>query len=152
MDPANAPRYTSRSGIDTGVMDLPLIRAPSASAISASPSIPPLEPDISEAAFTDIAGEIAGAAQLGMTVANLHRREREREALHAVSALELTGRAELKDVLDTITQHARDLLGAERAVACLSDPRATVTRIGFGTGGERLAMADDGSMCRVAHE
>ena len=152
MDPAvDAPRYTSRSGIDTGVMDLPLIRGTQRIGHIRLAFHPPVEPDISDAAFTDIAGEIAGAAQLGMTVANLHRREREREALHAV-ALQLTGRAELKDVLDTITQHARDLLGAERAVACLSDPRATVTRIGFGAGGERLAMADDGSMCRVAHE
>ena len=32
------------------------------------------------------------------------------------------------------------------------DPRATGPRIGIGAGGERLAMADDGSMCRVAHE
>ena len=152
MDPAvDAPRYTSRSGIDTGVLDLPLIRGTQRIGHLRLAFHPPVEPDISEAALTDIAGEIAGAAQLGMTVANLHRREREREALHAV-ALQLTGRAELKDVLDTITQHARDLLGAERAVACLSDPRATVTRIGFGAGGERLAMADDGTVCRVAHE
>ena len=152
MDPAlNAPRYTSRSGIDTGVLDLPLIRGTQRIGHIRLAFHPPVDPDISEAAFTDIAGEIAGAAQLGMTVANLHRREREREALHAV-ALQLTGRAELKEVLDTITQHARDLLGAERAVACLSDPRAAVTRIGIGAGGERLAMADDGTVCRVAHE
>jgi len=53
-------------------------------------------------------------------------------------------------MLDTITQHARDLLGAERAVACLSDRRDAAPR----TGGirERLAMADDGSVCLVAHE
>ena len=152
MDPAvDAPRYTSRAGIDTGILDLPLIRGTQRIGHIRLAFHPPVEPDISEAAFSDIAGEIAGAAQLGMTVANLHRREREREALHAV-ALQLTGRAELKDVLDTITQHARDLLGAERAVACLSDPRAAVTRIGFGAGGERLAMADDGTVCRVAHE
>jgi signal transduction histidine kinase len=63
-------------------------------------------------------------------------------------ALQLTGRGELREVLDTITQHARDLLGAERAVACLSDPRDAVLRAGR----DRLAMADDGSVCRVAHE
>jgi signal transduction histidine kinase len=152
MDPAvDAPRYTNRSGIDTGVLDLPLIRGAQRIGHIRLTFHPAVEPDISDAAFVDIAGEIAGAAQLGMTVADLHRREREREALHAV-ALQLTGRVELKDVLDTITQHARDLLGAERAVACLSDPRAAMTRIGIGAGGERLAMADDGSMCRVAHE
>jgi nitrate/nitrite-specific signal transduction histidine kinase len=82
-------------------------------------------------------------------VADLHRREREREALYAV-ALQLTGRADVRDVLDAITQHARDLLGAERAVVCLSDRRDVGARsIG---GRERLAMADDGSICLVAHE
>ena len=69
--------------------------APSASATSASPSTRRWSPTSREAALADIAGEIAGAAQLGMTVANLHRREREREALYAV-ALQLTGRADLR--------------------------------------------------------
>ncbi|HYO44835.1 MAG TPA: hypothetical protein VES19_16680, partial [Candidatus Limnocylindrales bacterium] len=149
-DPAvDAPRYTRRAGIDTGVLDLPLIRGTNRIGHLRLAFHPPVEPDISDEALADIAGEIAGAAQLGVTVADLHRREREREALYAV-ALQLTGRADLRDVLDTITQHARDLLGAERAVACLSDTRELGMRIAAGR--ERLAMADDGSVCRVAHE
>jgi signal transduction histidine kinase len=149
-DPAiDAPRYTRRTGIDTGILDLPLVRGGIRIGLLRLVFHPPVEPDISEAALADIAGEIAGAAQLGMTVADLHRREREREALYAV-ALQLTGRADLRDVLDSVTQHARDLLGAERAVACLSDPRELGLRITAGR--ERLAMADDGTVCRIAHE
>jgi two-component system nitrate/nitrite sensor histidine kinase NarX len=144
-----APRYERRTGIDTGILDLPLVRGAQRIGNLRLAFHPPVEPDISEAALLDIAGEIAGAAQLGVTVADLHRREREREALYAV-ALQLTGRGDLRDVLDTITQHARDLLGAERAVACLSDPRELGLRAAAGR--DRLAMADDGSSCRVAHE
>ncbi|MEI7743788.1 MAG: GAF domain-containing sensor histidine kinase [Chloroflexota bacterium] len=149
----DGPRYTRRSGIDTGVLDLPLIRGASRIGHLRLTFHPPVEPDISDAALGDIAGEIAGAAQLGLTVADLHRREQEREALYAV-ALQLTGRAELRDVLDTITQHARDLLGAERAVACLSDRREGIKDgvIKSTAGRDRLAMADDGSICLVAHE
>ena len=152
-EPADAaldgPRYERRTGIDTGVLDLPLVRGTQRIGHLRLAFHPPVEPDISDAALADIAGEIAGAAQLGLTVADLHRREREREALYAV-ALQLTGRNDLRDVLDTITQHARDLLGAERAVACLADPRDGVVRTGAGR--DRLAMADDGTVCRVAHE
>ena len=93
VDPAvDAPRYTRRTGVDTGVLDLPLIRGSQRIGHLRLAFHPPVEPDISDAALADIAGEIAGAAQLGLTVADLHRREREREALYAV-ALQLTGRA-----------------------------------------------------------
>ncbi len=150
LDPAvDAPRYTRQTGIDTGILDLPLIRGANRIGHLRLLFHPPVEPDISDAALTDIAGEIAGAAQLGVTVADLHRREREREALYSV-ALRLTGRPDLREVLDTITQHARDLLGAERAVACLSDPRKAGLRTAAGR--DRLAMSDNGSVCRVAHE
>jgi two-component system nitrate/nitrite sensor histidine kinase NarX len=150
LDPAvDAPHYSVRSGVDTGVLDLPLIRGTDRIGHLRLTFHPPVEPDVSDAALADIAGEIAGAAQLGMTVADLHRREREREALYAV-AIQLTSRNELRDTLDTITAHARDLLGAERAVVCLSDVRDTTSRTAVSR--ERLAMADDGSTCLVAHE
>jgi signal transduction histidine kinase len=148
-DPAlDAPRYTRRPGVDTGILDLALIRGSERLGHVRLAFHPPVEPDISDAAFVDIAGEIAGAAQLGRTLADLNRREREREALYEV-ALQLTGRGNLGDVLDTITGHARDLLGAERAVACLSDPREAEGKAS--TVRDRLAMADDGSVCHVAH-
>ena len=146
------PRATRvRSGVDTGVLDLPLIRGAERIGHLRLAFHPPVEPDVSDAALADIAGEIAGAAQLGMTVADLHRREREREALYAV-ALQLTGRNDLRDVLDTITTHARELLGAERAVVCLSDAARHDASRTARSAGERLAMADDGSVCLVAHE
>ena len=121
-DPAvDGPRYTRRGGIDTGVLDLALARGGERLGHLRLAFHPPVEPDVSEAALIDIAGEIAGAARLGLTLADLHRREREREALYGV-ALQLTGRGDLRDVLDTITGHARELLGADRAVACLVRP------------------------------
>ena len=146
----HAPRYSRRTGIDTGVLDLPLIRGATRIGHLRLVFHPPVEPDISDAALADIAGEIAGAAQLGVTVADLNRREQEREALYAV-ALQLTGRADLSDMLESIAQHARELLGAERAVACLSDRRDT-TSSKPGAVRERLVMADDGSVCLLAHE
>ena len=150
LDPAlSSPHYQVRSGVDTGVLDLPLIRGTDRIGHIRLTFHPPVQPDVSDAALADIAGEIAGAAQLGITVADLHRREREREALYSV-ALQLTGRNDLRDVLDTITMHARDLLGAERAVVCLSDVRDMTSRTA--TSRERMAMADDGSICLVAHE
>ncbi len=158
-DPAiDTPRYSVRSGVDTGILDLPLIRGSERIGHLRLTFHPPVEPDISDAAFADIAGEIAGAAQLGLTVVDLHRRERERAALYAV-ALQLTGRGELRDVLDTITTHARDLLGAERAIVCLADVRDTGPHAaGAGETGpraagarDRMAMADDGTVCLIAH-
>ncbi len=147
-DPAfDGPHYSRRTGVDTGILDLPLIRGTDRIGHLRLVFHPPVEPDISPAALADIAGEIAGAAQLGMTVADLHRRERERAALYEV-ALQLTGRADLRDVLDRITGHARELLGAERAVACLAD-RSEASSKGSR---DRLAVADDGSVCRVAHQ
>ncbi len=149
-DPAVAtPTYSRREDIDTGVLDIPLIRGAERIGHLRLAFHPPVEPDISEAAFADIGGEVAGAAQLGLTVADLHRRERERAALYAV-ALQLTGRNDLRDVLDTITMHARDLLEVERAVVCLADPRDAATRAGGGR--DRMAMTDDGGTCLIAHE
>jgi signal transduction histidine kinase len=150
LDPAvDGPRYFVQSGVDTGVLDLPLVHGSERIGYLRLAFHPPVQPDVSDAALADIAGEIAGAVQLGITVADLHRREREREALYAV-ALQLTGRNDLRDVLDTITAHARELLGAERAVVCLSDTRDMTARTAVSR--ERLAMADDGSTCFVAHE
>lgn len=143
----DAPRYTRRAGVDTGILDLPLIRGAGRIGHLRLAFYPPVEPDISTAAFADIGGEIAGAAQLGLTVADLNRRERESAALYEV-ALQLTGRADLRDVLDTITRHARELLGAERAVACLAEAPEGLSK----GSRDRMAMADDGSVCLIAHQ
>ena len=143
----DGPRYAPRGEVDTGILDLPLIRGAERIGHLRLVFHPPVRPDVSDAALADIAGEIAGAAQLGLTVANLHRREQERAALYEV-ALQLTGRVDLPDVLDTITRYARELLGAERAIACLAD---TAEAAGRGAARERLAMADDGTVCLIGH-
>lgn len=149
-DPAvDGPRYANRPDVDTGVLEIPLIRGVERIGHLRLAFHPPFQPEISDAAFSDIAGEIAGAAQLGLTVADLHRRERERAVLYAV-ALQLTGRNDLRDVLDTITTHARDLLSAERAIVCLADGREAGGRANAAY--DRLAIADDGATCLVAHE
>ena len=149
-DPAvDQPHYSHRDAVDTGILDLPLIRGAERIGHLRLAFHPPVAPEVSQAAFADIAGEIAGAARLGLTVADLHRRERERAALFAV-ALQLTGRNDLRDVLDTITSHARELLGAERAIVCLADPRTA--SLGGGAAHDRVAMADDGSTCLIAHQ
>ncbi len=155
MDPAvDAPHYTRRTGVDTGILDLPLIRGANRIGHLRLAFHPPVAPDVSDAALADIAGEIAGAVQLGITVADLQRRELEREAVYAV-ALQLTSRKDLRDTLDTISSHARDLLGADRAVACLSSARlsplgSTAPRPADIR--DRLALTDDGSVCLLAHE
>ena len=155
LDPAvDAPRYIRRTGVDTGILDLPLIRGTDRIGHLRLAFHPPVEPDVSDAALADIAGEIAGAVQLGITVADLHRRELEREALYAV-ALQLTSRNDLRDTLDTITSHAQDLLGADRAVACLANARpnplgSTAPRPADRR--ERLALVDDGNVCFLFRE
>ncbi len=147
-DPAQTePVYSRRQAVDTGILDLPLIRGVERIGHLRLTFHPPEEPDISQAAFADISGEIAGAAQLGLTVADLHRREKERAALYAV-ALQLTGRNDLRDVLATITMHARELLGAERAVACLSEARP-LQRPGHDVHGDPRAQAHDGPVATI---
>ncbi len=139
--------YATRGGLDTGILDLALARGGERLGHLRLVFHPPVEPDISDAALLDIAGEIAGAAQLSLTVTDLHRREREREALYEV-ALQLTRRAELPEMLDTITGHARELLAAERAVVCLSSrdqgARSNLTS-------EPRSQGDGAVLCEVTH-
>jgi two-component system nitrate/nitrite sensor histidine kinase NarX len=141
-----APAFTRRGQLDTGLLDLPLIRGADRIGHLRVVIHPAVDPDISPAALADITGEIAGAAQLALTVANLHRRERERAALYEV-ALQLTGRADLRDILDAISGHARELLGADRAVVCLTDPARAAASGGQG----RIAISDEGSVCLIVH-
>ena len=98
-------------------------------------------------ALADLAEKIGTAAALATSLADLRREEHQRTALYGV-ALQLTGRAELRELLDLITKHARELLGAERAVACLADPRIDGHSVDWT---DRLAIADDGSTCLLAH-
>lgn len=141
------PSFVRRAEVDTGVLDLPLERGGERLGLLRLLFHPPVRPAISDAAFANIAGEIAGAVQLGLAVTDLRRRERESAALYDV-ALQLTGRADLRETLDAISAHARELLQADRAVLCLADLAAgRPGRIGGG----RLALANDGGVCTFGH-
>ena len=144
---ATRPGQTQRPDVDATVVDLPLAGSIATVGTMRLVFHPSGDPAISMAALADLAGTIGTAATLTTTLADLRREEHERAALHAV-ALQLTGSAELREVLDTITHHARELLGAERAVACLANPRVDGNSYDWT---DRLALADDGSTCLLAH-
>ena len=141
------PATTQRPEIDAAIVDLPLAGRVAAVGTMRLIFHPPADPGVSMAALADLAETIGTAASLGISIADLRREEHERSALYGV-ALQLTGRAELRDLLDLITKHARELLGAERAVACLADPRADGHSYDWAN---RLAVADDGRTCLLAH-
>ncbi len=130
--------------VDALVLDLPLVRAGASVGALRLVFHPPIRPPISDAALADVAGEIATAAQVGRLVADLRRREHETKALNEV-ALQMTGVTELRQVLDSITGHARDLLSADRAVVCLSERRDGRSSL------DRIALADDGEICTLRH-
>lgn len=138
---------TESPGVDASVIDLPLAGSIATVGTMRLVIQPSGNPAISTAALVDIAGAIGTAATLTTSLANLRREEQERSALYAV-ALQLTGSAELPEVLDLISKHARELLGAERAVACLANPRLEG---GSTDWTNRLALTDDGSVCLLAH-
>jgi two-component system nitrate/nitrite sensor histidine kinase NarX len=147
--PASVPGAvrTDLRGIDATVVDLPITSTAKPVGVMRFLIHPAAESLVSSAALTDIAEKIGTAAALGTTLADLRREEHERAALYNV-ALQLTGKAELRDLLDLITKHARELLSADRAVACLADPRADGKGYDWT---DRLALADDGSTCLLAH-
>ena len=144
-----APTVSRRPELDTALLDVPLRRGGEAVGALRLVFHPAVDPDLSDAALVDIAGEIATAIELNRVVADLRRRERQQHALYEVG-LQLTSRTSLSDTLDTITQHARDVLAADRAVVCLTDPGSTALRTGAWS--DRLSLADDGSICLVAHQ
>jgi two-component system nitrate/nitrite sensor histidine kinase NarX len=147
--PAVAPRpaQTQRPGVDASVVDLPLAGSVATVGTMRLVFHPTADPAISMAALVDLAGTIGTAATLATSLADLRREEHERAALYGL-ALQLTGRAELHELLGTISKHARELLGADRAVACLADPRADGHSADWT---HRLALADDGSTCLLSH-
>jgi signal transduction histidine kinase len=143
--PLSVPIYFLRGEVDTGILDVPLLRGGESLGLVRLVYHPPVRPRISTAALLDIGGEIATSIELSRVVTDLRRRERERAALYEVS-LQLTGRAEVTEVLEGITEHARELLGAERAVVCLSDARPG----GRNAWADRFALTD-GVTCALGH-
>jgi nitrate/nitrite-specific signal transduction histidine kinase len=144
---ADGPRYSERRELDTTLLDLPLASRGQRLGSLRLVFHPAQRPDLSEEALSDIADELATAVRLNRLVEDLRGRERERAALYEV-ALQLTERSETRPALDSIAEHARELLVADRAVVCLTEPDAA-TRSRHAA--ERLALADDGSVCLLAH-
>ena len=147
--PASVPQPAQfrRPEVDAAIVDLPLAERVATAGTMRLVFHPSADPAISISALADIAEKIGTAAALATSLADLRREEHQRTALYGV-ALQLTGRAELRELLDLITKHARELLGAERAVACLADLRTDGHSVDWT---DRLAIADDGTTCLLAH-
>ena len=146
--PLLEPTWSDDRAVDSGILDIPLARGGDRLGRIRLVFHPAVRPEVSPAALADIAGEIATAVQLGRLLDDLRRREHERAALYEV-ALQLTGRADLRETLDTITRYARDLLSADRSIVCLADAAVAKGRADGLT--ERVALADDGTTCTLAH-
>ena len=142
------PVCSERGDVDTAVLDVPLVRAGRIEGDLRLLFHPSAGPEVSGPALAEIAGEIATAIHLGRLVADLRRRERERHTLYEI-ALKLTGRTDFRDMTTQITHDTRELLGADRAVVCLTGVRPENPTVRSMT--DRLAYIDDGTICSVKH-
>ena len=142
-------RYTERDDLDTQVLDLgfdPRLGADDRMRLVFHPAV---RPNLTDEVLEELAQDVETSLRIERLVADLRRREHERGALYEL-ALQLTERPELSGVLDRITQYARDLLSADRAVVCLADPSrppSPAERLS-----SRRAIVDDGRVCLLAHE
>jgi two-component system nitrate/nitrite sensor histidine kinase NarX len=148
--PPLEPTWSEDRAVDSGILDVPLMRGRERLGRIRLVFHPAVRPEVSAAALADIAGEIATAVQLGRLVEDLRRREHERAALYEV-ALQLTGRADLRETLDTITRYARELLSSDRAIVCVADSAAAGSGRRATDVTDRIALADNGTTCTLAH-
>lgn len=144
-----SPRFAQRRELDTLIMDLPFVDGGDWLGYMRLAFHPPVEVPVSPSVLAQIAADITTAVRVGRLVADLERRQRERAALYDV-ALQLTGRAQTKDVLDSITLHARTLLAAESAIVCLADMAQRPASDGRTT--ERLGLTDAGTVTMFRHQ
>ncbi|MEW5990431.1 MAG: ATP-binding protein [Chloroflexota bacterium] len=142
--------YTQRDDLDTLVLDLGLDRRLATDDRLRLAFHPPIRPDLTDEVLEELAQDVEASLRIERLVDDLRRREHERGALYEL-ALQLTERPELPGVLDRITQHARALLAADRAVVCLADPTGSPAP-GPSRASTRRAIADDGRVCLLAHE
>jgi signal transduction histidine kinase len=147
--PLLEPTYASRDALDTLLLDVPLSRGVTTLGALRLVYHPPVRPDVSTSALVDVGGEIATSVELNRLVADLRRREQELAAMNEV-AIQLTGRVDLREILDTINRHARELLAADRAIVCLADGQDA--HRGSSGWAERLALTDEGGVCRLSHQ
>jgi signal transduction histidine kinase len=139
--------FIERNELDTTILEMPLTSGGEHQGHLRLVLHPPTRPTLSDDALADIAEEVATAIRLSHLVDDLRRREREQAALYEV-ALQITDRTETHPVLDAVARHARELLAADRAVVCLARPDAAG---GSRRVSDRLALADDGSVCLLSH-
>jgi nitrate/nitrite-specific signal transduction histidine kinase len=149
VEAAFGVRYTARDDLDTQVLDLgfdPRLAADDRMRLVFHPAV---RPNLTDEVLEELAQDVESSLRIERLVADLRRREHERGALYEL-ALQLTERPELSGVLDRITQYARDLLSADRAVVCLADPSrptSAAERVS-----SRRTIVDDGRVCLLAHE
>lgn len=150
-EPGPTPRgitYTDRNDLETLILDVGFDPRLAESDRIRLILHPPVRPNISDFVLEQLAREIATTLHVEHLVADLRRREHEQSVLYEL-ALQLTERAETQVVLDRITAYTRDLISADRAVICLVDPTRPVPLTARRS--ERLAIADDGTVCLLAH-
>ncbi|MCI0584011.1 MAG: GAF domain-containing sensor histidine kinase [Chloroflexi bacterium] len=145
--------YTERDDLDTLVLDLGFDPRLAADDRMRLIFHPPVRPNLTDKVLEELVQDVETSLRIERLVADLRRREHERSALYEL-ALQLTERPELSGVLDRITQHARDLLTADRAVICLAEPgrppgppSSPPSRLTT-----RRAIVDDGRACLITHD
>jgi len=141
--------YAERDDLDTLVLDLGFDRRLGTDDRLRLLFHPPVRPNLTDQVLEELAQDVETSLRIERLVADLRRREHERGALYEL-ALQLTERPELRAVLDRITQYARDLLAADRAVVCLAEPARAAGPNGRRS--SRLAIVDDGQTCLLAHD
>ncbi len=86
--------------------------------------VDPDDPDLwSPATLQNVGYRLASAIQIGLLVADLRRRHQEGHALYDV-LLQISNQTAVTEALDSIAGHARDLLGGDRALICLTEATA----------------------------
>lgn len=106
------------------------------------------EPDLlATATLQNIGHQLACAIQIGQLVASLRRRQREGHGLYDI-LLQISNQNALADILGDIVAHARDLLGSDEAVMCLTETTARTVQLDGRLAG--MTSLGDGTVCLAA--
>lgn len=117
--PGAGIRYAERPALDALILELPLSIDDRPLGHLCILFHPARRPDVSLPVLDDLSRELATGIRVHLLVDDLQKRQREQRALYEV-AVRLTGRSVAGEALDSITEHARTLLGAERASVILA--------------------------------
>ncbi len=103
------------------------------------------EPDLlATATLQNIGHQLASAIQIGQLFGDLQRRRHEGHGIYDV-LLQISNQQPLSDILGAVVRHARDLLGSDDAVACLSHATASSVQLDGEMAG--ITSLGDGSVC-----